>query len=61
MTTRLPREAISGARRVVHAPVHQQPVNQDERAVALAVDVVGDAVAAVAEGAVGIGHTAESI
>ena len=39
---------------VEHAPVHQQPVDQDERAVALAVIVVGDPVAVVAEGAVGI-------
>ena len=34
---------------VVHAAVHQQAVNQDQRPVALAVDVVGDAVAAVEE------------
>ena len=29
---------------VEHPPVHQQAVNQDQRTVALAVDVVGEAV-----------------
>ncbi len=34
---------------VVHAPVHEQAVNQDQGSVALAVDVVSDPVAAVVE------------
>ena len=46
---------------VVHAPVHEQAVNQDQGPLALAVDVVGDAVAAVAEGPVGVSHEGSGV
>ena len=34
---------------VVHAPVHQQPVNEDEHTISLTVDLVLDPVAVIAE------------
>ena len=37
--------------RVVHAPVHQQPVNQHEDAISRPADVIGDAVPVVGKGA----------
>ena len=49
MITRLPRAAIAGAEPVEHVAVHQQPVDQHDRAVALAVVVVGDPPALVLE------------
>ena len=41
---------------VVHAPIHEQAVDQDEGAVALAVDLVDDAVAAEQKGVAYVGH-----
>ena len=59
--TRFPRAAISGASRSYMRRFMSSPWIEDEHPVALAVDLVGDAVAAVAEGAVGVSHDGSGV